>query len=96
MASITKRGSYWRAQVRRKGYPPHFRIFDTKAQAETWVRQIESEMSTTGLFLHWHRSCLFRLDIVASVVENLVRGSATDVLRSGTSRLNRSLGKWAF
>ncbi|MGD9787571.1 MAG: hypothetical protein AB7U30_06420 [Sulfuricellaceae bacterium] len=50
MASITKRGSYWRAQVRRKGYPLQFHTFDTKAQAEAWVRQIENEMDR-GIFV---------------------------------------------
>lgn len=50
MASITKRGSYWRAQVRRKGYPPQFHTFDTKAQADAWVRQIENEMDR-GVFV---------------------------------------------
>ena len=44
MASITKRGKYWRAQVRRRGYPTQFRTFDTKALAEAWARQLESEM----------------------------------------------------
>ena len=34
MASITKRGKYWRAQIRRRGYPTQFRTFDTKALAE--------------------------------------------------------------
>lgn len=44
MASITKRGKYWRAQIRRRGYPTQFRTFDTKALAEAWARQLESEM----------------------------------------------------
>lgn len=49
MASITKRGKYWRAQVRRRGYPTQFRTFDTKALAEAWARQLESEMDR-GVF----------------------------------------------
>lgn len=46
MASITKRKdtNYWRAQVRRQGYEPISRTFDTKAQAEAWARHLESEM----------------------------------------------------
>lgn len=42
MASITKRGPYWRAQVRRRGYPNQSASFDTKAQAEAWARHEES------------------------------------------------------
>ncbi len=34
----------WQALVRRKGWPQQIRIFDTKAAADTWARQIETEM----------------------------------------------------
>lgn len=44
MASITKRGEYWRAQILRKGFPPQFHTFDTKAEAEAWAPATESEM----------------------------------------------------
>lgn len=44
MASITKRGNYWRGQVRRRGYPAVSRTFDSKPQAEAWARAVESEM----------------------------------------------------
>ena len=46
MASITKRKDtgYWRVQVRRQGYEPLSRTFDTKALAEAWARRTESEM----------------------------------------------------
>ncbi|WP_462386640.1 tyrosine-type recombinase/integrase [Acidovorax sp. Q11] len=49
MASIKKRGEYWRAQVRRKGYPAISRTFDTKLQAETWARATEGSMDQ-GVF----------------------------------------------
>jgi hypothetical protein len=49
MASITKRGKYWRAQVRRRRSPTQFRAFDTKALAEALARQLESEMDR-GVF----------------------------------------------
>lgn len=46
MATITKRGPYqWRAQVRRHGYPPQSKTFDTKNEAEAWAKIIESEMA---------------------------------------------------
>ncbi|WP_244112029.1 hypothetical protein [Burkholderia diffusa] len=50
MASIWKRGHYWRAAVRRQGYPEQTRTFDTKGDAEAWARRLESEMDR-GLFV---------------------------------------------
>lgn len=45
MAAIQKRGDLqWRARVRRHGYPPQSRTFNSRAEAEAWVRQIEGEM----------------------------------------------------
>ena len=44
MAGIWKRGGYWRAEIRRVGYPSQWRTFDTRAEAEAWARRIESEM----------------------------------------------------
>lgn len=46
MAYIKKRGEYWRAEVRRKGYKPTYRTFDTQAEAQKWARRIESEIDT--------------------------------------------------
>ena len=43
MASITKRGRYWRAQIVRRGYPPQYRTFDSRSEAEAWARVLESE-----------------------------------------------------
>ena len=50
MASISKRGRYWRAQIVRRGYPPQYRAFDTRAEAEAWSRAMESEMDR-GIFV---------------------------------------------
>ena len=44
MATIQKRGKTWRAQIRRNGYPAVSRSFDTKADAQTWARELEREM----------------------------------------------------
>lgn len=47
MASITKyRGDTWRAVIRRTGFKTVSSTFDTKLQAETWARKIESEMDS--------------------------------------------------
>jgi len=46
MATIRKRGPYqWEAQIRRKGYPPQSKTFNTKAEVEAWAAMIESEMA---------------------------------------------------
>lgn len=50
MATLEKRGDYWRVKIRRKGYPIQTRSFDTKAQAERWTRDIENEMDK-GVFV---------------------------------------------
>lgn len=44
MASIKKRGAYWRVQIRRKGYPTQSQSFDSKSVAEAWARKLEREM----------------------------------------------------
>ena len=47
MATLEKRGDYWRAKIRRQGYPIHTRSSDTKAQAERWARNIENDVDGT-------------------------------------------------
>jgi integrase len=44
MASIIQVGGKWRAQVRRKGFPPKTQTFTTKILAEKWARQQEQEI----------------------------------------------------
>jgi hypothetical protein len=44
MASIRQRAGKWQARVRRKGYPDEVASFDTKTDAQTWARSIESAM----------------------------------------------------
>lgn len=48
MASIDKRGKYWRVRIRRRGYPDQVRTFDAKAQADIWARDVEREMDRGG------------------------------------------------
>lgn len=50
MAYIQQRGQFWRAEVRRKGYKPTYRTFDTQKQAQQWARRVESEMDS-GLYV---------------------------------------------
>lgn len=42
MGSIINRDGRWRAQVRRVGFPSQCKTFDTKTQAQAWMRQIEA------------------------------------------------------
>jgi hypothetical protein len=44
MATITKRGNRWRAQVRRIGRSPLSQAFASKAEASVWARETESKM----------------------------------------------------
>jgi len=50
MAAFSKRGPYWRAQVRRLGFTPVYASFDTKTQAEAWARDIESKMDRGSFY----------------------------------------------
>ena len=51
MASIYKRGPYqWQALIRRKGFETQARVFNTKAEAESWANVTESEM-IRGVFI---------------------------------------------
>ncbi len=51
MATITNRGPLqWKARIRRRGYPDSSKTFETKADAEAWARQMESEMDR-GIFV---------------------------------------------
>lgn len=51
MATFRKRGPYqWQAQIRRAGYDPVSKTFQTRSDAEEWAREIEREMDR-GLYL---------------------------------------------
>ncbi|MEB0140648.1 MULTISPECIES: hypothetical protein [unclassified Undibacterium] len=43
---IKQPGAYWPAKVRRKGYKPSCRTFETQKQAQQWASHIESEMDS--------------------------------------------------
>jgi integrase len=44
MASIQRRGSVWRAVIRRTGHPTQVKSFPLKSAAEAWARKLEREM----------------------------------------------------
>jgi len=48
--AVENRGPYqWRARIRRKGFPPQSKTFETKYEAEAWERMVLSEMDR-GVF----------------------------------------------
>jgi hypothetical protein len=44
MATISKHRDKWKCQVRRKGFPPRSKTFESRAEAEAWGLQTEAEM----------------------------------------------------
>ena len=44
MATIQRRGKYWRVQIRKRGYPFLSATFDTKAEAMAWAFKKEAEL----------------------------------------------------
>lgn len=50
MALIRRRGKRWQAVIRRNGWPKQSRGFATRADAEVWARELETEMDR-GVFV---------------------------------------------
>jgi hypothetical protein len=50
MATFRKRSNGWQARIQRKGYPDLNKTFSMRKEAESWARNIESEMDR-GVFL---------------------------------------------
>jgi len=44
MATIEKRGQFWRVKIRRTGLAAQTRTFDNRTQAQQWARGVESEI----------------------------------------------------
>lgn len=49
MATYQKRGTRWRAIVRRKGHPAQSRTFGTKGRARAWARQVEHDIEAGAI-----------------------------------------------
>lgn len=96
MATYQKRGSRWRAIVRKKGYPVQSKTFSTKARAQVWAVQVERDLEagligqglapTLGDLLAGH---LVHLDKISSrgrknltAANNLLKGFDAEVLVS--------------
>jgi integrase len=48
MATITKRGTSWYVQVRRKGFPPRNRTLRSRVEAVAWARSEETALDLQG------------------------------------------------
>ena len=83
MASSEKRGKSWRAKIRRTGFPSQSRSFDTKAQAEIWVRSVEGEMDR-GIYVD-------RTEAEKNLVGDLIGRYISEV--TPTKRSNDSLSR---
>ncbi|MBB3213955.1 integrase [Herbaspirillum sp. Sphag1AN] len=44
MATISKRGSMWRCQVRKQGYPTQTKSFEQRSSAIAWANEVEAQM----------------------------------------------------
>ena len=51
MAAISKYRGKWKCQVRKHGFPPRTKTFETRADAAAWGRMIESEIER-GVFVN--------------------------------------------
>lgn len=103
MATIRKRGELqWEAQVRRKGYPPQSKTFNTRADADLWAATTESEMGR-GVFID--RSDAER-NTVAEIIDRFtaefaphhykVRGDKKEAWRYQCGHLKNELGKFSL
>jgi hypothetical protein len=46
VATIEKRGKFWRVKIRRQGAPAQTRTFENKTVAQQWARGIETELDS--------------------------------------------------
>lgn len=85
MATITKRGSRWFAQVRRKGFTCRYKSFETKTDAQTWARQQETMIDAgQGAGVIQSQKRLTLRDILTRYVAEVSprkRGAASEILR---------------
>lgn len=84
MASYFKRGDLqWQVKIRRKGYPPQSRTFNSRAEAEAWASTVESEMAR-GIFVSRHEAenttMSEALDRYQQEISVLKKGASTEAI----------------
>ncbi|MGH8275086.1 MAG: site-specific integrase [Steroidobacteraceae bacterium] len=84
MATIEKRGQFWRVKIRRAGLPAQTRTFGNRTQAQQWARGVESDLDK-GITVDLRtaqRTCLADvLERYRREVTTTKRGAADENLR---------------
>ena len=84
MATIQKRGKYWRAQVRRIGVPAQSASFDTRREAEAWATEQEAQIRR-GQFVDRRAAERTTLgEVIDGYIERIApthKGSAAEIPR---------------
>ena len=84
MATIEKRGQFWRVKIRRAGLPAQTRTFNNRTQAQQWARSVESDLDK-GITVDLRtaqRTCLADiLERYRREVTSTKRGAADENLR---------------
>ncbi len=85
MATVSKRKNGWMCQVRKKGFPPKAKMFETKADALAWGRMIESEIDR-GVFVNREEA---ERTSVADLLDRYLR-DVSPTKRSGSADKGRA------
>jgi len=85
MASFSKRGKHWRAQIRTKGQDPISRTFDTKTQAQIWALPVDNEMDH-GIYINRSEAERTTLEILGRSCHVWRSGQALMQLHQAKSR----------
>ncbi len=85
MASIRKKGDYqWHVQIRKKGFAPVTKTFETKAAAELWAKTTESEMGRGVFVSHAEAEATTLRDALARYATEISpskKGCAQEIVR---------------
>lgn len=91
MATIVKSRQRWRAQVRRVGAKSISKTFQTKAEAQAWARQVESDMDRG---LHQSSNAI-TLGTVLAEYRTLRESSGREVLDTSSEHyMLKTLDRW--
>ena len=90
MASIFRHKDKWRAQLRRAGHPTTSQLFETKADAQKWVRQKDYEIDQVRRVPVGLRVSV--ADLVDAYLGEMKIKSKTSTKLGAINRLKRELG----
>ncbi len=93
MATISKRGNRWRAQVRRLGQSPLSKTFGSKAEATAWAREIEHKIDRGQSVDPGRRTTL--ADLLAAYREHVTQSKGMSRSKEqALSKLEKLLGRY--